>query len=231
MAIVTVLALLAGFRVVGDQGQGQRASSGAEAKIEALVAKLRVVNASNPALRQELLKMGEEDQRLRAEGQRLWEAKGPDSMEAKAVWDRQAVLDKKNQARLEEIVAEHGWPGVKLVGLSAANAAFLIVQHADLETQKEYLPMLKAAVKRRDALPDWAATLEDRVLVAEGKPQIYGTQVLMPPGSTKWELCPIQNEARVDARRAAVGLGPLEEYLKNFGIEYKPRKGHGRRLP
>src|SRR5207244_12784889 len=79
MAIVTVLALLAGFRVVGDQGQGQRASSGAEAKIEALVAKLRVVNASNPALRQELLKMGEEDQRLRAEGQRLWEAKGPDS--------------------------------------------------------------------------------------------------------------------------------------------------------
>ena len=32
MAIVTVLALLAGFRVVGDQGQGQKASSGAEAK-------------------------------------------------------------------------------------------------------------------------------------------------------------------------------------------------------
>ena len=91
--------------------------------------------------------------------------------------------------------------------------------------------MLKAAVKRRDALPDWAATLEDRVLVAEGKPQIYGTQVLMPPGSTKWELCPIQNEARVDARRAAVGLGPLEQYLKNFGIEYKPPKGHGRRSP
>ena len=36
-------------------------------------------------------------QRLRAEGQRLWEAKGPDSTEAKAVWDRQAVLDKNGQ--------------------------------------------------------------------------------------------------------------------------------------
>ena len=231
MVIVTVLVLLAAFGLVGAQGQGQTASSGAEAKLEALVAKLKVVKASNPDLGQELLKMGEEDQRLRAEGQKLWETKGPDSPEAKAVWDKQAVLDKKNQARLKEIVAEHGWPGVNLVGLSAANAAFLIVQHADLETQKEYLPMLKAAVKRRDALPDWAATLEDRVLVAEGKPQIYGTQVLMPAGSTKWELCPIQNEARVDARRAAVGLGPLEEYLKNFGIEYKPPKGHGRRSP
>ena len=231
MVIVTVLILLAAFGLVGGQGQGQMASSGAEAKLEALVAKLKVVKASNPDLRQDLLKMGEEDQRLRAEGQKLWEAKGPDSPEARAVWDKQAVLDKKNQARLKQIVAEHGWPGVKLVGLSAANVAVLIVQHADLHAQKKYLPMLKTAVKRRDALSDWAAMLEDRVLVGEGKPQIYGTQVLIPPGSTKWELCPIQNEARVDARRATVGLGPLEEYLKNFGIEYKPQKGRGRRSP
>jgi hypothetical protein len=228
---MVMLILLAAFGLVGGQGQGQMASSGAEAKLEALIAKLKVVKASNPDLRQDLLKMGEEDQRLRAEGQKLWEAKGPDSPEAKAVWDKQAVLDKKNQARLKQIVAEHGWPGVKLVGLSAANAAVLIVQHADLHAQKKYLPMLKTAVKRRDALSDWAAMLEDRVLVGEGKPQIYGTQVLIPPGSTKWELCPIQNEARVDARRATVGLGPLEEYLKNFGIEYKPQKGRGRRSP
>jgi hypothetical protein len=225
MRIGWVFVLLAGFAVLGAQGRGPVPTSVVDAKLEALVAELKAVNASNPTLRQELLKMGEEDQRLRAEGQELWEAKGPASPEAKAVWDAQMVLDRKNQARLKEIVEEYGWPGVKLVGLSAADAAFLIAQHADLNTQIQYLPLLRTAVSRRDALPYWAAMLEDRVLVGEGKPQIYGTQLVMPSGSTKWELCPIHDEPRVDARRLAVGLGPLAEYLKNFGIEYKPPKG------
>jgi hypothetical protein len=38
----------------------------------------------------------------------------------------------------------------------------------------------------------------------------------------KLELWPIEDEERVDARRASVGLGPLAEYLKHFGLEYKP---------
>jgi hypothetical protein len=222
MAIISVFVLLVSLGVPGSLGTGQAAPSGMEAKLEALVAELKAVHPSNQALREELVAMGKEDQRLRGEGQKLWETKGPDSPEAKAVWDRQAVLDRTNQARLKEIVAEHGWPGVRLVGLGGADAAFLIAQHADLKTQSHYLPMVKAAVKRRDALPFWAAMLEDRVLVGQGKPQIYGTQLRMPPGSTKWQLLPIRDERRVDARREAVLLGPLAQYLKDFGIEYKP---------
>jgi len=196
----------------------------AEARLQAWVSELKAVSPSNPALRDELVAMGRDDQRLRAEGQKLMEAKGPGSPEARAVWERQAVLDTKNQARLAAIVAEHGWPGAKLVGLAAADAAFLIVQHAELAYQKKYLPLLEAAVARRDALPPWAAMLKDRVLVGDGKPQIYGTQVHMPPGATKWQLRPIADEARVDERRASVGLEPLVEYLRMFGIDYVPVK-------
>jgi hypothetical protein len=35
-------------------------------------------------------------------------------------------------------------------------------------------------------------------------------------------LEPIEDEEHVDRRRAAVGLMPLKEYLKHFGIEYQP---------
>jgi hypothetical protein len=223
-----VFALLGSLGIVGVPNADQAANSGPEAKLAALVAELKTVKASSPELGQELLQMGEEDQRLRAEGQKLWEAKGPDSAEAKAVWDRQSALDRTNQTRLKEIIEARGWPGVKLVGLAAADAAFLIVQHAALDAQKKYLPLLQAAVKRRDALPAWAAMLEDRVLVGEGRPQIFGTQLLMPPGSTKWELCPIRDASHVDARRASVGLGPLADYLKNFGIDYRSPKGRDR---
>lgn len=226
VAVLLVMLVLCGARA---HEQEKETKSKGEAKLDALVEKLKAVKPTNEALRQELLKMREEDQRLRMEGQKLWEAKGPDSPEAKAVWEKQGLLDAKNQARLAEIVAQHGWPGVKLVGLGGADAAFLIVQHAELAYQKKYLPMLKAAAKKKDALPLWAAMLEDRVLVGEGKPQIYGSQLRMPPGSTKWELCPIANEEHVDERRAAMGLGPLAEYLKLFKVEYTHPKNRKRK--
>jgi len=34
------------------------------------------------------------------------------------------------------------------------------------------------------------------------------------------ELWPIEDEEDVDARRASVGLMPLAEYLKRFGLDY-----------
>ena len=39
-------------------------------------------------------------------------------------------VDNKNLTRLKEIVDQYGWPTYSLVGKEAANAAFLIVQHA-----------------------------------------------------------------------------------------------------
>ena len=52
--------------------------------------------------------------------------------------------------------------------------------------------------------------LTDRVLLHQGKPQLYGTQF----GDNGSGLKPgkMQDPARVDQRRASVGLGPLAEY-------------------
>lgn len=61
--------------------------------------------------------------------------------------------------------------------------------------------------------------LEDRVRIKEGKPQLYGSQLSGNP------LCfdPIEDEAHVDERRRSIGLEPLADYAKRFGLAYTPK--------
>jgi hypothetical protein len=67
--------------------------------------------------------------------------------------------------------------------------------------------------------------MEDRMLMDKGEKQKYGSQVRKSNGSDKWSLHPpIQDPENVNKRRAEVGLEPIEEYLKHFGIEYKTDK-------
>ena len=135
----------------------------------------------------------------------------------------QDEIDARNMARLEDVIKQHGWPGKSLVGKEASQAAFLILQHTDLTRQRKYLPLLKKAARKGDARPADVAMLEDRILVGRGKKQIYGTQVRSGPETGgKLVLAPIEDEKHVDKRRASVGLMPLKDYLKHFGIEYKP---------
>ena len=56
----------------------------------------------------------------------------------------------------------------------------------------------------------------------EGKKQIYGTQLTWNEKSRRFELYPIEDEEHVDLLRASIGLQPIAEYLKTFGLEYVP---------
>ena len=132
----------------------------------------------------------------------------------------QEEIDKKNMARLASIINQFGWPGVRFAGASGSQNAFLVLQHADSDSQHKYLPILREAVARHDALADELALLEDRVRVNDGLQQLYGSQV--KPRGSAMELYPIEDEANVDKRREAIGLESLAEYAKRFGITYKP---------
>ena len=184
----------------------------------------------NTALQKELIKMGREDQSYRAKWQEQMIKMSPAARtapnnKASALMKKQAQIDRKNITRLAEIIQQYGWPGKSLVGGQASQAAFLILQHAELSQQEKYLPLLKAAAPGVEVNPADVAMLEDRVLVGQGKKQRYGTQVHFGPETGgKWVLLPIEDEESVDERRASVGLGPLAEYLKDFGLEYKPGK-------
>lgn len=137
-----------------------------------------------------------------------------------ALWDLKHEINQKNVARLEEIIAEHGWPKISVVKGSAAQAAFLIVQHADLEVQKKYLPMMKEAANNDEASWSSLALLIDRVRMREGTPQLYGSQVVSNKETGELEPYEIEDPANVNVRRKEVGLGPIEDYLMNWNIKY-----------
>jgi hypothetical protein len=157
-------------------------------------------------LRAELLARREEDQRIRkavvGSGGRL-------TPEQRAEWER---IDEANTTWLNDLVDARGWPGKSLVGEDGADAAWLFAQHADRHPplQRKFLDLLRAAVAAGEASATDLAYMEDRIRVAEGRPQLYGTQ--FTGVVVRYEPFPIEDEEHVDERRASVGLGPLADY-------------------
>ena len=99
------------------------------------------------------------------------------------------------------------------------------LQHAEYAVQKEMFPLVRDAYRANKLPGQFYALLFDRVLVREGKPQVYGTQA---KGLDQWKgkepvLEPIEDEANVDRRRAEVGLPPLSEYRVTLKRMYFPK--------
>ena len=82
------------------------------------------------------------------------------------------------------------------------------------------MPLVRAAVEAGELEPRSFALLQDRILVGEGKPQVFGTQLYTSDVTGKLELYPIEDEANVDSRRLEVGLEPLSDYVKRIRERY-----------
>lgn len=174
---------------------------------------------SDPGLRKELLDCVEQDQAIRKEIIKAGVVK-PD----KSLLERMKAIDERNTNRIKEVIREIGWPSIERVGVDGVNAAFLLVQHSDLTTQREMLPLIEKAYKSGEVSGQNYALLVDRVLVGEGKPQAYGTQALP---FERWnnqepEFAPIHDIENVDLRRRSVGLSTLAEYRKLLRQVYFP---------
>jgi len=132
--------------------------------------------------------------------------------------------DSINTLKVSKILDEKGWVGKDKVGAKANQALFLVIQHADINTQKKYLPLMRDAVKKGNAMISSLALLEDRVALREGRRQIYGSQIGTDPQTNKEYVLPLEDPDNVDRRRAAVGLEPLSEYVKNWNIVWDVEK-------
>lgn len=159
------------------------------------------------AVRERLEALLEPDQRVRAkEGDR-------------EAWAEQHALERQNVAVLARTVETHGWPTERVFGERAALAAFLVLQHAPLEVQEHYLPLLQAAAERGEVPKKQLAFLIDRVRLYRNEPQLYGTQLRPDVQTGRLEFYPLVDAATVDTRRAEMGLEPLGAYLARFGLE------------
>ena len=132
------------------------------------------------------------------------------------------ATDSTNLVVVSNILDTYGWPS----GLSdeANKAIFLVIDHSDLKTMNKYIGLFSDAVEKGYIQMNDLVTMEDRMLMNEGKPQKYGTQAysLVEDGKTVTYIWPVEDPDKLDALRKSVDLMPIEAYLeivKQQGVE------------
>jgi hypothetical protein len=178
------------------------------------------VSISDPGYAKALWTMGAADQAYYKDIEIAKAKTGASSSVVMALWDLKRSLNEENQRKLEAIIKEKGWPRISQVGKGPANAAFLVIQHADIEKQQKYLPVIKSLCAIGEAQWQAYALMYDRIQTGTGKPQRYGSQVSYNSKTSRYELLPLENAAKVDEWRTEAGLEPLSEYLSNWKISW-----------
>jgi len=137
---------------------------------------------------------------------------------SKYLWTIINQEDSINQKQVIKIIDEHGWLGISQVGFLANNALFLVIQHASVETQEKYFPLLKESAEKGESNLADMALMDDRIRVRNKKKQLFGSQTINING--RHYVYPIEDAHNVDERRKNVQLPPLADYLKFFGLTY-----------
>lgn len=186
---------------------------------------VKEANLDKP-LQAELLAIYEDDQGIRRTFIKAQKDYGYQSKIVDSLGRIMMQKDSANLIKVTKILDKHGWVGADKVGGQANQTLFLVIQHSDLPTQQKYLPMMREAVKNKNASSSALALLEDRVALGEGKKQIYGSQIGFDKDTNTNYVLPLEDPDTVDQRRASVGLGLLADYVKNWNIvwnveEYK----------
>lgn len=156
------------------------------------------------------------DQELRLKSSEYIQKYGQNSEEVTNLWDSINENDSINLIIVKNIIDTYGWLSSDEVSNYGNLALFLVIQHADLKTQENYLPILKDAVERDLVDAGNLAYLEDRIAIGNGKKQIYGTQLELDSVTGKYKILPIEDSINLDKRRKEVGLPSLKKYLSDI---------------
>lgn len=168
----------------------------------------------NDGLRQELLALADQEQSFLGAPER-----DPNSDQ-----DQRQVLELLGRLtrRLVEILDTHRWPGKSLVGEDGAEAAWTLALHTmhDPDVLRRCLTLMRGAAAAGEAEPWQVAFLVDRVSLVERNVQVYGTTICrQADGSFGPPL--LEDPDRVDERRRAVGLPPLDQEVRRIEAYYR----------
>lgn len=136
-------------------------------------------------------------------------------------------IDDENLVIVEDVL-QQGLPA----GLSADsyNTIWIVIDHASIEKQEEYLPIVEQ-MSAEGLIPiDKHAILLDRVAMRQKRLQRYGSQVLQfgQADAVKSYVWPVENPMVLDSLRSSVGMSPIADYVNQItettGIEaiYNP---------
>ncbi len=161
-----------------------------------------------------------DDQGLRSRISYVENNYGVNSTAMKDLWKRINEKDSINVLKVTALLDKYGWLPASKIGNDGNTAQFLVIQHAPLNVQQKYLPLMREAVKNGNAQSYDLALLEDRVNLRTGKKQLYGSQMVVDTATGKFYVRPLEDPEHVDELRAKVGLQPLADYVRSFNITW-----------
>lgn len=147
---------------------------------------------------------------------------GADSKEVQSVKKEIKRRDSINLAIVTDILDKHGWLGRNVIGFIGNYTLALIIEHAPIQTQDKYLPLIILAFKSNDIEAYDYALILDRVTLRHGQQQLYGNVVVNV--NNKNYVAPIEDYENLNKRRAALGLKPMDQYLKSWGMNWDINK-------
>ncbi|UEG52926.1 hypothetical protein LLH06_18430 [Mucilaginibacter daejeonensis] len=137
-------------------------------------------------------------------------------------------VDSLNMLEVEGIIKKYGYPGASLVGTPTNEVAWNVIQHSP--HIKDHIELIRKAAAKKEIPFTLYAKMQDRLLMDEGKEQVYGTQIygmMVPNKSTGKKdyvmfVWPVKDPANIDRIRLKAGFDqPIAAYARTFGVTYK----------
>jgi len=113
---------------------------------------------------------------------------------------------------------KYDWIDVKRFGEPTSGKAWLLVQHADDDPDFQALALERMApyLQTGDGSKQDYAYLYDRIEIARGREQLYGTQTTGKCVDGKLQLRPIKDIENINNNRADMDMGTIAEYIDPF---------------
>lgn len=137
-------------------------------------------------------------------------------------------VDAENMATVDSVLRD-GLP--KGLSHDSYKTIWIVIDHASLDKQEHYLPLIEQMSNDGLIGKDEYATLFDRIAMKNNRPQRYGSQTVQfgSADSLSLYLWPLESPTQVDSLRAAVGMSPIAEYLDavaasvGMDVQYDPK--------
>jgi hypothetical protein len=120
-------------------------------------------------------------------------------------------IDQANTRALKRILDRISYEELMALSPSAADQAFSIISHSPDDAFKRRMVAVFEPLARAGRLPgERIALLVDDLAIAEGRPQVYGTNFECVGGVHQPRLT--EDMERLNERRAALGMSTIEQY-------------------
>ncbi len=128
-------------------------------------------------------------------------------------------IDEANLDTMLGIWRKYGWLSPDQVGGKGAHAQWLVVQHAPLEIQLEYVSAMKKAAEKGGLRKSNLATFLDRVNLRQGLHQTYGSRIGYGPDGQAY-ISPVKDPENLNELREEMDMSTIEEYAEKMSIQW-----------